>query len=167
MLQRSTLKPSSSIVSFTQCSPTCGRMPLPALSLWPGRQPYRPRLVGGRRGGGPSSVAPRSRNPLNGHRRDSPISSSFHIGFSNTYSHLDGLFPIFLGVGLVLLHYFRSRATSWVTPTPAMSSFICWCHVFLGRPRRLVRGTVRSITLHVRISYLDTCLQTNEDGHCA
>ena len=44
---------SSSVVSFTQCSPTCGRMPLPALSLWPGRQPYRPRLVGGRRGGGP------------------------------------------------------------------------------------------------------------------
>ena len=36
----------SSVVSFTQCSPTCGRMPLPALSLWPGRQPYRPRLVG-------------------------------------------------------------------------------------------------------------------------
>ena len=36
---------SSSFVSFTQCSPTCGRMPLPALSLWPGRQPCRPRLV--------------------------------------------------------------------------------------------------------------------------
>ena len=48
---------SSSFVSFTRCSPTCGRMPLPALSLWPGRQPYRPRLVGGRSGGGPSSVA--------------------------------------------------------------------------------------------------------------
>ena len=46
-------------MSFTQCSPTCGHMPLPALSLWPGRQPYRPRLVGDRRGGGPSSVAPR------------------------------------------------------------------------------------------------------------
>ena len=28
----------SSVVSFTQCSPTCGRMPLPALSLWPGRR---------------------------------------------------------------------------------------------------------------------------------
>ena len=55
--------PASSFVSFTQCSPTCGRMPLPSLSLWPGRQPYRPRLVGDRRGGGPSSVAPRSRNP--------------------------------------------------------------------------------------------------------
>ena len=38
-------------------------MPLPALSLWPGRQPCRPRLVDGRRGGGPSSVAPRSHNP--------------------------------------------------------------------------------------------------------
>ena len=66
----------SSFVSFTQCSPTCGRMPLPSLSLWPGRQPYRPRLVGDRRGGGPSSVAPRSRNPPTGHCRDSPISSS-------------------------------------------------------------------------------------------
>ena len=54
-------------------------MPLPALSLWPGRQPYRPHLVGGRRGGGPSSVAPRrprSRSPPTGRRRDSPISSS-------------------------------------------------------------------------------------------
>ena len=67
---------SSSFVSFTQCSPTCGRMPLPSLSLWLGRQPCRPRLVGDRRGGGPSSVAPRSRNPPTGHRRDSPISSS-------------------------------------------------------------------------------------------
>ena len=67
---------SSSVVSFTQFSPTCRRMPLPALSLWPGRQPCRPRLVDGRRGGGPSSVAPRSRNPPTGHRRDSPISSS-------------------------------------------------------------------------------------------
>ena len=63
-------------MSFTQCSPTCGRMPLPSLSLWPGRQPYRPRLAGDRRGGGPSSVAPCSRNPPTGHRRDSPISSS-------------------------------------------------------------------------------------------
>ena len=58
---------SSSFMSFTQCSPTCGRMPLPALSpLWPGRQPCRHRLVDGRRGGGPSSVAPRSRNPPTG-----------------------------------------------------------------------------------------------------
>ena len=47
---------SSSFVSFTQFSPTCGHMPLPALSLWPGRQPCRPRLVDGRRGGGPSSA---------------------------------------------------------------------------------------------------------------
>ena len=70
------LNSSSSFVSFTQCSPTCGRMPLPSLSLWLGRQPCRPRLVGDRRGGGPSSVAPRSRNPPTGHRRDSPISSS-------------------------------------------------------------------------------------------
>ena len=66
----------SSVVSFTQCSTTCGLMPLPALSLWLGRQPYRPRLVGGRRGGGPSSVAPRSRSPPTGRRRDSPISAS-------------------------------------------------------------------------------------------
>ena len=57
---------SSSFVSFTQFSPTCGRTPLPALSLWPGRQPCRPRLVDGRRGGGPSSVAPHSRNPPTG-----------------------------------------------------------------------------------------------------
>ena len=28
-------------MSFTQFSPTCGRMPLPAMSLWPGRQPHR------------------------------------------------------------------------------------------------------------------------------
>ena len=51
-------------------------MPLPALSLWPGRQPCRPRLVDDRRGGGPSYVASRSRNPPNGRHRDSPISSS-------------------------------------------------------------------------------------------
>ena len=55
------LSASSYFVSFTQFCPTCGRMPLPALSLRPGRQPCRPRLVDGRRGGGPSSVAPRSR----------------------------------------------------------------------------------------------------------
>ena len=67
---------SSSFVSFTQFSPTFGRMLLPALSLWPGRQPCRPRLVDGRRGGGPSSVAPHSRNPPTGRHRDSPISSS-------------------------------------------------------------------------------------------
>ena len=34
-------------------------MPLPALSLWPGRQPYRSRIVDGRRGDGPSSVRSR------------------------------------------------------------------------------------------------------------
>ena len=68
---------SSSLVSFTQFFPLAGRartragrMPLPALSLWPGRQLCRPRLVDGRRGGGPSSVAPRSRNPPTGRRRD-------------------------------------------------------------------------------------------------
>ena len=56
--------------------PTCGGMPLPALSMWPGRQLDMPRLVDFRGGGGPSSVAPRSRNPPTGRRRDSPISSS-------------------------------------------------------------------------------------------
>ena len=65
---------------FHTIFPNCGRMPLPALSLWPGRQPCRPRLVDGRRGGEPSSVAPRSRNPLTGRRRDSPI-------FSSLFSH--------------------------------------------------------------------------------
>ena len=60
--------------------------------------------------------------------------------------------PYLVGVGFVLLlHSFRSRATSWVTPTPAMSSFICWCHVFLGRPRRLVPGIAISITLRVTL----------------
>ena len=66
----------SSFLSFTQFYPTCGRIPSPPLSPWPGRQPCRPRLVDGWRGGGPSSVAPRSRNPTTGRRRDSPISSS-------------------------------------------------------------------------------------------
>ena len=50
--------------------------PTDYMSLWPGRQPCRPRLVDGRRGGGPSSVVPRSRNPPTGLHRDSPISSS-------------------------------------------------------------------------------------------
>ena len=60
---------------------------------------------------------------------------------------------------VLLLHSFRSRATSWVTPAPAMSSFICWCHVFLGRPRRLVPGIANSITLRVTLvaSRLWTC----------
>ena len=65
-----------------------------------------------------------------------------------------------LGVGLVLLlHSFRSRATSWVTTTPVMYCFLCWCHVFLGRPRRLVPVIARSITLWVALfaSLLWTC----------
>ena len=66
---------------------------------------------------------------------------------------LMAVFPYLLGVGLVLLlHSFRSRATSWVTPTHVMSSLICWCHVFLGRPRRLVPGIASSITLRVTLS---------------
>ena len=67
---------SSSVVYFAQFSTICGRMPLPGLSLWPGHQPYRYRIVDGRRGGGQSSIAPRSRNPPTERRRDSPISSS-------------------------------------------------------------------------------------------
>ena len=63
------------------------------------------------------------------------------------------VFPYLLGVGHVLLpHSFRSRATSWVTPTHVMSSLICWCHVFLGRPRRLVPGIASSITLRMTLS---------------
>ena len=38
--------PSSSVVFFTHFSPTCGRILLPALPLWSGRQPYMPRVVG-------------------------------------------------------------------------------------------------------------------------
>ena len=63
-------------------------------------------------------------------------------------------------VGFVLLlHSFRSRVTSWVTPTPVMSSLICWSHAFLGRPRRLVPGIARFITLPVTLfaSRLWTC----------
>ena len=63
---------SSSVVSFAQFSPTCGRMLLPGLSLGPGRQPYRSRIVDGRRGGWQSSVAPRSRNPPTGRREIAP-----------------------------------------------------------------------------------------------
>ena len=40
---------STSFVSFTHFFPSCRRMPLPALSLWPGRQPCMPSLVDGMR----------------------------------------------------------------------------------------------------------------------
>ena len=33
-----------------------------------------------------------------------------------------------------------------------MSTFSCWFHVFLGRPRRLVPGMVRFITVRVTLS---------------
>ena len=52
------------------------------------------------------------------------------------------------------------RGICWVTPTPVMSSLIFWCNVFLERPRRLVSGTVRSITLRVTlftVTHLWTC----------
>ena len=45
-------------MSFTHFFPTCGRMPSPAMSLWSGRQPYRPLIVDGRRGGVPLYIAP-------------------------------------------------------------------------------------------------------------
>ena len=45
-------------------------------SPWPGRQPCTPRLVDGRKGGGPSYDALHSCNPPTERRRDSPISSS-------------------------------------------------------------------------------------------
>ena len=68
-------------------------------------------------------------------------------------AHLERPFPYLVGVGLVLrLHSVRSRAISWVTPTAVMSSFSCWFHVFLGRPRRLVPGMARFITLRVTLS---------------
>ena len=78
------------------------RMPLHAQSLWPGRQPCRPRLVYGRRGGEPSYVAPRSRNPPTGRRRDSPISSSL-------FSH--GPPPV--------RSWLRARQQSQSSPDPA------------------------------------------------
>ena len=68
-------------------------------------------------------------------------------------------FPYLLGISLFfLLNSFRSRATSRVTPMPVMSSLVGWCHVFLGRPRRLVPGIASSITAGdvVCISSLDT-----------
>ena len=69
-------------------------------------------------------------------------------------------FPYLLGVGRVLLlDTFRSRATSWVTPTAVISSLSCWCHVFLEHPRRLAPGIARFITLRetVLASRLWTC----------
>ncbi len=79
--------------------------------------------------------------------------------------------PYFLGVGLVLLlHSFRSRSLSaWVTPIPVISSFICWCHVFMGvlvvwylvLPGPSLCGWRCS-----HKSIFSGHLQTNEDGHC-
>ena len=85
------------------------------------------------------------------HRNRKYIWSTLH--FSAHLAHLEWPFPYLLGVGLVLrLHSVRSRATSWVTPTAVMSSFSCWFHVFLGRPRRLAPGIASSITLRVTLS---------------
>ena len=68
-------------------------------------------------------------------------------------AHLERPFPYLVGVGLVLrLHSVRFRATSCATPTAVMSSFSCWFQVFLGRPRRLVPGMARFITLRVTLS---------------
>ena len=69
-------------------------------------------------------------------------------------------FSLYPRGGLVLLLYsFLTRATSWVTPAPVMSSFICWCHVLSGSTRRLVPGIARSIILRVTLfaSVLWTC----------
>ena len=55
----------------------------------------------------------------------------YHQRPSRRHIFLHLLVPCLLGASS------SSRATSWVPPTPVMSSFICWCHVFLGRPRRL------------------------------
>ena len=78
-------------------------------------------------------------------------------------------FPYILGVGLViLLHSCLARAISWVTPTLVMSSSICWCHVFMGRPRRLVPGIASSITLRVTLfaSLLWTCPNQRRRPQC-
>ena len=78
---------------------------------------------------------------------------SIHVCKNAHLAHLERTFPYLVGVGLVLrLHSVRSRAMSWVTPTAVMSSFSCWSHVFLGRPRRLVPGMARFITLRVTLS---------------
>ena len=81
------------------------------------------------------------------------LHNSWVISDITHLAHLEWPFPYLLGVGLVLrLHSVRSRATSWVKPTAVMSSFSCWFHVFLGRPRRLVPGMARLITLRVTLS---------------
>ena len=49
-------------------------------------------------------------------------------------SRFDSIIPYLPVVLVLLLHLIRSRAISWVTPTPFMSTFTCWCHVFLSRP---------------------------------
>ena len=53
------------------------------------------------------------------------------------------------------------RPLSQRSPTPVMASFICWCHVLLGRPRRLVGlpDIASYITLRVTMfaSRLWTC----------
>ena len=87
-------------------------------------------------------------------------SSFLDHGVNAHLAHLDGFFLISQGsAGRVLLSSSsRTRAISWVTvtPTPIMSSLICWCRVVLGRPHRLVPGTVRSLTLSVvHIASLD------------
>ena len=94
-------------------------MPLPALSLWPGRQPYTPRLVGGRRGGGPSPVSTRSRNPPTGRREYSPISSP-------PFSH---------GLSLISL-------VTECSPAGSGEDWLCWRA--LNRPSRRTLGHLQS-----------------------
>ena len=84
-------------------------------------------------------------------------SQIYNVRNHQRHAHLDML----IGVGLVLLpHSFRSLVISWVTPTPVMFSFICWCLVFLGRPRRLVPGIASSTTLRLRVTLFASLLWT-------
>ena len=128
-------------MSFTQCSPTCGRMPLPALSLWPGRQPYRPRLVGGRRGGGSSSVAPRSRNPPTGRHRDSPISSSL-------YSHS----PPLCAVALANRAHSRSVHVASAARFPYLQFYY---HLHTNRRTLLINPLISFLFVYLCIRFAD------------
>ena len=52
---------------------------------------------------------------------------------------------------MALSLYPRNRPCPPHPPTPIMLSVICWCHVFLGLPRLLVPGNVRSIVPRVTL----------------
>ena len=63
-------------VYFTHFSPTCGHMPLPRSVTVARSSAVQASSSRRQERRGPSSVAPRSRNPPTGRRRDSHISSS-------------------------------------------------------------------------------------------